>query len=95
MDHGIRLNPWPFVYLVLLLHKEVFPQVVGLCIFVLLIVEVVVYRLVIAHLLVISSQPLHDDTGDAYLFLYGQRRPFGMLKQYFVCRDDVFVSLLT
>ena len=76
----ICLNPWPFVYLVLLLHKEVFPQVVGLCIFVLLIIEVVVYRLVIAHLLVISSQPLHDDTGDAYLFLYGQRTAFRYVK---------------
>ena len=49
-----RLNPWPFVYLVQLLHKEVFPQVVGLCIFVLLIIEEVVYCLVIAHLLVVS-----------------------------------------
>ena len=50
----IRLNPLPFVYFVLLLHKEVFPQIVGLCKFILLIVEIVVYRLVIAHLLVIS-----------------------------------------
>ena len=72
----IYLNPWPFVYLVQLLHKEVLPQVVGLCILALLIIEVVVYRLVIAHLLVISSQPLHDDTRDAYLFLYGQQTTF-------------------
>ena len=79
----IRLNPWPFVYLVLLLHKEVFPQVVGLCILVLLVIEVIVYRLVIAHLLVISSQPLHDDTGDAYLFLYGQRTAFRYVKTIF------------
>ena len=69
----ICLNPWPFVYLVLLLHKEVFPQIVGLCILVLLIIEVVVYCLVITHLLVVSSQPLHDDAGDVNLFLYGQR----------------------
>ena len=67
----IRMNPWSFVYLVLLLHKEVIPQIVGLCILVLLIIEVVVYRLVIAHLLDISSQPFHDETGDVYLFLYG------------------------
>ena len=79
----IRLNPLPFVYFVLLLHKEVFPQIVGLCIFILLIVEIVVYRLVIAHLLVVSSQPLHDDTGDAYLFLYGLRRAFRYVKTLF------------
>ena len=76
MNQGIRLNPWSFVYLVLLLHKEVFPQVVGLCIFFFLILEVVVYCLVIAHLLVVSSQPLHDDTSDVNLFLYGQRTVF-------------------
>ena len=79
----ISLNPWPFVYLVLSLHKEVFPEIVDLCILVLLIIEVVVYRLVIAHLLVISSQPLHDDTGDAYLFLYGQRTAFRYVKTKF------------
>jgi hypothetical protein len=33
----ISLNPWPFVYLVLSLHKEVFPEIVDLCILVLLI----------------------------------------------------------
>lgn len=80
----IRLNPWSFVYLALLLHKEVFPQTVGLCIFVFLIIKVVVYRLVIAHLLVVSSQPLHDDSGDVYLSFTVSGRPFGMLKQYFV-----------
>ena len=79
----ICLNPWPSVYIVLLLHKEVFPQVVGLCILVLLVIEVIVYRLVIAHLLVISSQPLHDDAGDAYLFLYGQRTAFRYVKTKF------------
>ena len=87
----ISLNPWPFVYLVLSLHKEVFPEIVDLCILVLLIIEVVVYRLVIAHLLVISFQPLHDDAGDAYLSFTVSGRPFGMLKQYFVCRYDVFI----
>ena len=51
----IRLDPWPFVYHILLLNKEVFPQIVGLCILVLLIVEIFVYCLVIAHLLVVSS----------------------------------------
>ena len=80
----IRLNPWSFVYLALLLPKEVFPQTVGLCIFVFLIIKVVVYRLVIAHLLVVSSQPLHDDAGDVYLSFTVSGRPFGMLKQYFV-----------
>ena len=80
----IRLNPWSFVYLALLLHKEVFPQTVGLCIFVFLIIKVVVYRLVIAHLLVVSSQPLHDDAGDVYLSFTVSGRPFGMLKKYFV-----------
>ena len=76
----ISQNSWPFVYLVLTLHKEVFPQIVGLCILVLLVIEVIVYRLVIAHLLVISFQPLHDDAGDAYLFLYGQRTAFQYVK---------------
>lgn len=79
----IRLDLWPFVYLILLLHKEVFPQIVGLCILVLLIVEIFVYRLVIAHLLVVFSQPLHDDTGDEYLFLYGQRTAFRYVKTIF------------
>ena len=79
----IRLNPWSFVYLALLLPKEVFPQTVGLCIFVFLIIKVVVYRLVIAHLLVVSSLPLHDDTGDAYLFLYGLRTAFRYAKTIF------------
>lgn len=79
----ICLNPWPFVYLVLLLHKKVFPQIVGLRILVLLIIEVVVYRLVIAHLQVVSSQPLHDDTGDVYLFLHGQRTAFWYVKTIF------------
>ncbi len=79
----ICLNPWPFVYLVLLLHKEVFPQIVGLCILVLLIIKVVVYCLVIAHLLVISSQPLHDDTDNAYLFLYDQRTAFRYARTIF------------
>ena len=76
----IRLDPWPFVYHILLLHKEVFPQIVGLCILVLLIVEIFVYCLVIAHLLVVSSQPLHDDAGDVYLPFTVSGRPFGMLK---------------
>ena len=80
----IRLNPWSFVYLALLLHKEVFPQTVGLCIFVFLIIKVVVYRLVIAHLLVVSSLPLHDDAGDVYLSFTVSGRPFGILKKYFV-----------
>ena len=77
----IRLDPWPFVYHILLLHKEVFPQIV---ILVLLIVEIFVYCLVIAHLLVVSSQPLHDDAGDVYLSFTVSGRPFGMLKKYFV-----------
>ena len=79
----IRLNPWSFVYLALLLHKEVFPQTVGLCIFVFLIIKVVVYRLVIAHLLVVSSQPFHDDASDVNLFLYGQRTAFRYAKTIF------------
>ena len=56
----IRLNPWSFVYLALLLPKEVFPQTVGLCIFVFLIIKVVVYRLVIAHCYSFAF-PLVDD----------------------------------
>ena len=79
----IRLDPWPFVYHILLLHKEVIPQIVGLCILVLLIVEIFVYCLVIAHLLVVSSQPLHDDAGDVYLSFTVSGRPFGMLKKIF------------